>query len=160
MVINRVRELLAGHRPGGAWPIPQHAPAAQVRVSAVVRPGRPGAGVHAGGQRRPAAGDALEDYFDRLDAAFANIGTSPSSAAPRLEPDDVSVGLGNLSHAQADRTSSLADPMASWDARSGRGIRFRRSGGRISLPARSASCSWPTPSRRCWPPKRDTHRAR
>ena len=109
---------------------PQHAPAAQVASApssgrAVQGPASTPA--VSGGK---AAGDALEDYFDRLDVAFANIGTSPSNAAPRLEPDEVSVGLGNLSHAQADRTSCTPRSDGELGSRSGRGIRVRRSGGR------------------------------
>ena len=82
MVINRVKDLLAGRRPQGLWSgTPGAASAAQADPS---RHGRREADFDL--QRR-AAGTAggrlagsLEDYFDRLDAAFASLdGGSPSS---------------------------------------------------------------------------------
>jgi CheY-like chemotaxis protein len=75
MVINRVKDLLAGRRPAGLWtasPTAQgptrHSPVPErdhgVRT-ATVPPAPPGSGA------------SLEDYFDRLDAAFANLEASP-----------------------------------------------------------------------------------
>jgi CheY-like chemotaxis protein len=67
MVINRVKDLLAGRRsaaPGTPSPNPQGAPAPSQ-------------------EPMKAPGDSLEDYFDRLDAAFATLGSeSPASAGP------------------------------------------------------------------------------
>jgi CheY-like chemotaxis protein len=85
MVINRVKELLAGQRPAGWAPATA---SARVEIESDLAPSP---------QPAPAAGieqDSLEDYFDRLDAVFANIGTPPRLARPVLE---------------------AADPMTSWD---------------------------------------------
>src|SRR5215207_9006175 len=72
MVINRVRELLEGAR--------RLAAAAPVQA-----PTQTPAELHAPAPK----GDSLEDYFDRLDAAFANIG-APAPAPPTLEREDLS----------------------------------------------------------------------
>ena len=86
MVINRVKDLLAGHRPQGLWsgnpaaqtPVGQAAPvAAQAQAQTGdfdLRATAP--------QQHPAASGSLEDYFDRLDAAFASLdaGVPPASA--------------------------------------------------------------------------------
>lgn len=76
LVINRVKDLLAGRQPSGMW----NAPVAQgpVRASAPER--------RTGGQE---SGDPLEAYFDQLDAAFASAGTNPATveaSGGRTEP--------------------------------------------------------------------------
>ena len=75
LVINRVKDLLAGKQPSGMW----NAPVAQgpVRASTPER--------RTGGQD---TGDPLEAYFDQLDAAFASAGTgqAPETATGRPEP--------------------------------------------------------------------------
>lgn len=74
LVINRVKDLLAGKQPSGMW----NAPVAQgpVRASAPDR--------RVSGQE---TGDPLEAYFDQLDAAFASAGTGQAEpAAGRPEP--------------------------------------------------------------------------
>jgi CheY-like chemotaxis protein len=73
MVINRVKDLLAGRRPGLATT--PSTPAAR----------QPAAAANAEAIRVPASaggpGGSLEDYFDRLDAAFASMeGPSPPPA--------------------------------------------------------------------------------
>src|SRR4051812_17796589 len=68
IVISRVKELLAGHKPAGMW---SAAPVAQgpVRQAPSDLEMRPTAG--------PAgSADPLEAYFDQLDAAFASTSTS------------------------------------------------------------------------------------
>jgi len=73
MVINRVKDLLAGRRSGGLWgnktapaPAPQEAvPAAPPPKDANAQPGAP--------VTAAATSASLEDYFDRLDAAFASV---------------------------------------------------------------------------------------
>ena len=108
MVINRVNELLAGRRPLARPQPAAPQPAAQEQG---VQP--PAAGHSAGSSGasyehaapaegrepaapaapgRPAIPDALEDYFDRLDQAFANIG-GPPPRPPVLErpPHDAAV---------------------------------------------------------------------
>jgi CheY-like chemotaxis protein len=92
MVINRVKDLLAGRRAGtpgnsnaaqaaGPPEAPGHDPAPAPEAAA------------AGGQK---LGDSLEDYFDRLDAAFANMGAEPvqvptPAAAPPAAPKPIPV---------------------------------------------------------------------
>jgi len=69
MVINRVKDLLAGRRSGGLWgakpapPAPERAPA-PVEKDAHPQPAPPAPS---------AASASLEEYFDRLDAAFASV---------------------------------------------------------------------------------------
>ena len=86
MVINRVKDLLAGRR-GGLWGTKPTAPAPTPDVPHV-----PDAEVNP----QPAAPAAqsptsasLEDYFDRLDAAFASVeaATEARTAPPVLTPD-------------------------------------------------------------------------
>jgi CheY-like chemotaxis protein len=62
MVINRVKDLLAGRRAAGSWAPPS---------AAAPFGGRPA------NDAPPAAPGSLEDYFDRLDAAFANLEGAP-----------------------------------------------------------------------------------
>ena len=77
MVINRVRDLLAGRRPAGLWSTTAGTSPPRSRrlrrrcAAATLAPAAP-------------AG-SLEDYFDRLDAAFASMegpSAPPASAAP------------------------------------------------------------------------------
>jgi CheY-like chemotaxis protein len=110
MVINRVKDLLSGRRPAGLWT--QAAPAAAgtgtqtppLNADIEFKGGSPKDG--------PAASSAsLEDYFDRLDAAFANLegGASagpvpnPPSAPPSQAPQAASAGF------------SPADDLGGWD---------------------------------------------
>jgi CheY-like chemotaxis protein len=114
MVINRVKELLAARRPSGV-PAPSHLPAhAAAAPPSSGRAQAPGS-TPSSVTRSKAAGDALEDYFDRLDVAFSNIGAPPSNTGSRFERDDVSVGLGDRPPAAVGRTPEPPDPMASWD---------------------------------------------
>ncbi len=81
MVINRVKDLLAGRRPAGLW---TPSPTAQ-------GPTRSAAPSFAASPPQPAPstpGGSLEDYFDRLDAAFANLEGSAqdAAAAPHADP--------------------------------------------------------------------------
>ena len=93
LVINRVRELLEARRPPAPAPAPRPAP------PPVPAPVAPASGAPAAGRRpdhgsipaRPAGlGDSsLEDYFDRLDAAFANVAGAPGRRPPPAEADPV-----------------------------------------------------------------------
>jgi CheY-like chemotaxis protein len=78
MVINRVKDLLAGRRSGGLWGA-KPAPAAPERTPAPVDQNATEAAGAA-----PATSASLEEYFDRLDAAFASVeaATEARSAAP------------------------------------------------------------------------------
>jgi CheY-like chemotaxis protein len=97
MVINRVKDLLAGRHPAGLWaaatlttPQTPHAkPALPADVD--LRAGSPAA---AAAKQGPGA---LEEYFDRLDAAFAELdssapppsgqGAAPAGRVPLEAPD-------------------------------------------------------------------------
>ncbi len=113
MVINRVRELLSGRRPVAA----SLAPPPSSRSAADIF----GDDLDAGFAPPPAAakpgdtGDALEDYFDRLDAAFSNISGPAGRTSKVVDPDeDLSGGISELQHAPPERTPRK-DPMTSWD---------------------------------------------
>ncbi len=113
MVINRVKDLLAGRpAPGGsiaaaATPAPLSQPFAGGSTSA-------GA---AGALAQPAAvSGSLEDYFDRLDAAFANLdaGSPPAAAAGDLTPSrPADTPPAALTAAAAPFLA--ADDLAGWD---------------------------------------------
>jgi CheY-like chemotaxis protein len=108
VVINRVRELLSGRRPVAAALAPPPPDAFGDDLDAGLAP--PPSAAAAG-----KTGDALEDYFDRLDAAFANIGGPAGRTGQPVEPgEDLSGGISELHHPPPERTPAK-DPMASWD---------------------------------------------
>ena len=107
MVINRVKDLLAGRRPSSLWTdAPASAPGASADRSAASpapapAPAEPAAPVQEG----PKSVDSLDEYFDRLDAAF-------SKAAP--PPRDVQAEKAR--EAEPLRTAgSLAVDFGDWD---------------------------------------------
>jgi CheY-like chemotaxis protein len=73
MVINRVKDLLAGRRPAGLRSATPSSGARQPGVDDALSAGAPiqSPGTPAG---------SLEDYFDRLDAAFGKLTNAPSPA--------------------------------------------------------------------------------
>jgi CheY-like chemotaxis protein len=76
MVINRVKDLLAGRRPASLWSTPPGPTGTAVTPHAAGGPLGVVAGIprpEKGGQKgaEPAGMDSLDEYFDRLDAAFA-----------------------------------------------------------------------------------------
>ncbi|HMF61301.1 MAG TPA: response regulator, partial [Vicinamibacterales bacterium] len=80
MVINRVKDLLAGRRPTAAWsgtsqPAQSTREPAPASIPNDARAATPAQGVPA---------SSLEDYFDRLDAAFASI--EGPAATPQVSP--------------------------------------------------------------------------
>ena len=97
MVINRVKDLLAGRRPAGQEQAPQ-----DVAFSSA-SPAEP-----------PKAGsDSLEDYFDRLDAAFATLGSDGApAAAPR--PATTPASASTAAAVAASEPATVED-FASWD---------------------------------------------
>lgn len=121
MVINRVKDLLAGRRPAGLWS--QTQPAAP--------PARQAAPANADFDLRGAVpkdapstpSGSLEDYFDRLDAAFANLdGATPADSAPvppaaARGPIDVAPTPHAPPPPPAASPSSFAsaDDLAGWD---------------------------------------------
>jgi CheY-like chemotaxis protein len=92
MVINRVKELLAGRRSGApAAAAAQPGAAAPPPATPEIDPDLPGPDLQDGATsatpEAPAAGgDALEDYFDRLDVAFATLGSQPPADSARAAP--------------------------------------------------------------------------
>jgi CheY-like chemotaxis protein len=98
MVISRVRELLAGS-PGRA--VPEAVPS----VPAASAPA-------AEAKSRP---QALDEYFDRLDAAFAKLGTTPASPispAPAAEPEPAHGSTGAAPEPVILRPGTMASPPA------------------------------------------------
>ena len=114
MVINRVKDLLAGRRSGGLWghktapsPAPQEAPPAPQPKEASPQPVTASAS---------AVGSAsLEDYFDRLDAAFASVEAATeahSAASGATRPTDA----GTPFEAGGGNSSGLAThDLEGWD---------------------------------------------
>ena len=108
MVINRVKDLLAGRRPASLWSTPpgpaaaSHGGTAAVSATPVGAPSRPESAAPPraeapGADARPA--ESLDDYFDRLDAAFSTEGqpgaapfdapiAPPAASAPAETRDD------------------------------------------------------------------------
>jgi len=78
MVINRVKDLLAGRRSGGLWGAKPAPPPPQGTPAPVDQNATEGAA------SAPATSASLEEYFDRLDAAFASVeaATEARSAPP------------------------------------------------------------------------------
>ena len=133
MVINRVRELLTSRRPA-APPLapvtaPSVAPMTAPPVAAVTAPQVRQAAISedldAGLAPLPSAAeakkttDALEAYFDRLDAAFANMsapaarGTSdPAHATAPAE--DLTTAISEL-HEPPPQRAPAEDPLTTWD---------------------------------------------
>ncbi len=87
MVISRVKDLLSGRRPAGLWAA---TPAAQtpVRSPAPAPPVAADRDLRAPAASAPpkAASDSLEDYFDRLDAAFSGVAAPGGPDASAAEP--------------------------------------------------------------------------
>jgi CheY-like chemotaxis protein len=100
MVINRVKELLAGRRPASLW---DGSPAA-----AAVPPAAPASPEPPPLEPQPRPIDSLDEYFDRLDAAFAQHTPAgqpgPLETAPPQHTHSVSV-------TPAARTADFGD----WD---------------------------------------------
>lgn len=98
MVINRVKDLLAGRRP--------NAPAAGNPQDAAAVPSDTGA------EPQQAGGDSLEDYFDRLDAAFATLGADGAPVASRQVSGPAASATGA---AVAASEPATVEDFASWD---------------------------------------------
>lgn len=112
MVINRVKELLAGHRPHAAAAV---APAVRLREQAMDTLEASLAPPPVAGETAKSGGDALEDYFDRLDAAFANIGAPPGADRAAQPHEDLSGAIGELHHPPPEPPSTTEDPLNTWD---------------------------------------------
>jgi CheY-like chemotaxis protein len=123
MVINRVKDLLAGRRSGGLWGAKPSSPESTREVPRPMAPLEKDASQQ---PAQPAASGAssasLEEYFDRLDAAFASVeaATEARSAAhvphatPTLQPPSVTASVSPVSTTAA--TAALAtDDLPGWD---------------------------------------------
>ncbi len=106
MVINRVKDLLAGRRTGGPW---SAVPAGSAPGAA---PGQSARGAAAAATAAPAG--SLEDYFDRLDAAFATM-DSPSAPAPAPPLQAPPVSRPAFDAGPAAPGAPLPDGLADWD---------------------------------------------
>lgn len=138
MVINRVKELLARHRsvaapaaPLSRAPAPSrtaHAPGSVDFDPDLRLPPRTSAPARspvefdsdlapaAGTERPKDEGDSLEDYFDRLDAAFANIETVAPKAAPVFARADPAPARPDLPQPPVERPPANVEALNSWDA--------------------------------------------
>jgi CheY-like chemotaxis protein len=88
LVISRVKELLA-KRPGAAVPAASSAAPASPQPSALQPAGRPPTPPAAPASPSPGAPSeqkALDDYFDRLDAAFSSLSAPAAGAAEPTTP--------------------------------------------------------------------------
>ena len=115
LVINRVKDLISARRspepqphdvpapPSAALAVEPEAPPAPPAAASAARPASPGA---------PPAG-SIEDYFDRLDAAFSSLDAGAVLASPPPLPD-----LG-FDQPPAESSKSpfggLGDALAGWD---------------------------------------------
>ena len=114
LVINRVKELLAGHRPAAPMATAVAPPAHVEDLEAILS----GPSVAPGSvERKPAAaGESLEDYFDRLDAAFASIGAAATGGEEAsFAREDLSGGIAELQTPPPAPATRADDPLASWD---------------------------------------------
>jgi CheY-like chemotaxis protein len=90
MVINRVRDLLAGRRPASLWAAGSASSAAAAAASP--KPERPGDSTdmaephHPEQHEVPRSPESLDDYFDRLDAAFSEGGQQPAAGQAPAQP--------------------------------------------------------------------------
>jgi CheY-like chemotaxis protein len=121
MVISRVKDLLAGRKPAGLWGA---SPAAQTPLR---QPSSPVGDIDIRGPGpEPAAGPpggSLEDYFDRLDAAFASLDgppgaappSMPSTPAPHPAVEFTPAAPQGSPHQTAASTHSPFDDLGGWD---------------------------------------------
>src|SRR5687768_1094415 len=99
MVINRVKDLLAGRRPAGLWTTPPPAAAPPLRQAADLDLKSPPAGA------QPKSGENLDEYFDRLDAVFADLDSAQATQRPPLTPPQPSrAERPPAANARADRS--------------------------------------------------------
>jgi CheY-like chemotaxis protein len=90
MVINRVKDLLAGRRPDSLWSTPPGptGPVVTPHAAGTTPPApanAPGGTQPGGESANLPGGDSLDEYFDRLDAAFSD-GEPARSAQPEMPP--------------------------------------------------------------------------
>ena len=120
VVIDRVKELLSRRRP--APPTALGTAAAEARSRAIDRldaslapPLESSPAPAVTPAAAPKSGDALEDYFDRLDAAFANMGAPPGGSRLEERREDLSAGIAELQQPPPQPAPPGEDPMSTWD---------------------------------------------
>jgi CheY-like chemotaxis protein len=115
MVISRVKDLLSGRRPAGLWATAQPAQAA-LRQS--IQPVAD-ADARAGAAATPAApGGSLEDYFDRLDAAFASLESGQGGSRNQAASGQTPGGAPSIDFTPplpAATSFDLGGDLAGWD---------------------------------------------
>ncbi len=120
MVINRVKELLSNRRPpAAAVPPPAATPVPQPAAAPVRSADAFAAALDASLEPPPRTSeaaktnDALEAYFDRLDAAFASIGEPGGRKQPPAPREDLSSAIAEVQEPPRQRTPA-EDPLR-WD---------------------------------------------
>ena len=117
LVINRVKDLISGRRaPAQAQPTPEP-PQPEAAAAPPFPPPMPPAAEPQAPARASSPGSApagsIEDYFDRLDAAFSSLDTSTVLTTPATTPAP------SVSDAGADAGpppfGGLGDALAGWD---------------------------------------------
>jgi CheY-like chemotaxis protein len=113
MVINRVKELLAGQRPPASMASSVRTPSHVEDLEAILS--APTAAPL--GAKQAAAAESLDDYFERLDAAFADMGpaAAPGAEKPPFEREDLASGLAELQTSPSEPPSRTEDPLTTWD---------------------------------------------
>jgi CheY-like chemotaxis protein len=111
MVINRVKDLLAGRRPAGLWAAapsaqPSRAPvASDFDLRTVSTP-----------PEAKGSGASLEEYFDRLDAAFAELdSTAPAAGTETRSPTPLPPQSIALPPPDPRASLGSGDALADWD---------------------------------------------
>jgi CheY-like chemotaxis protein len=118
VVINRVRDLLAGRRPRELWTTPPGVPTGpapappreELAPSPLVAE-LPLARSEAAPAAAPAA--SLDEYFDRLDAAFREFGRGPAPVAESGEPPPAPAAPSPLG--STARGGSIEEELARWE---------------------------------------------
>ncbi len=115
MVINRVKDLLAGKHPAGLWAAATLSQPAQRAKPAPPPPAPPDFDLRTAPPPPPgqAAGGSLEEYFDRLDAAFAEL-DSPGAAPAGAGPSPVPMPPPGRTSADT-RAPDAGDALGGWD---------------------------------------------
>ena len=111
LVINRVKDLLAGRQPAGMW-------AAAPPAQGPVRPASTEFDAPANVAGGSASGDPLEAYFDQLDAAFASSGPATATDmghVPPPAPQPVQPKRESIPLARRPAAAPAPDPLSEWD---------------------------------------------
>jgi CheY-like chemotaxis protein len=118
MVINRVKDLLAGRRPSSLWAGAPETPATSNQPQAAAPAGSagPSPSTDGGAREGKAAGsESLDEYFDRLDAAFASMGASSDPTVIETAPHAPVDRRERVPVVQAGAKPDLAAELAGWE---------------------------------------------